>query len=92
MARSLSCLGGGTFASSLPCPLFVPHKGRLSNQLSYVPAVRRVRLSATLNTLRSVVNPERSVCCCRAGGGVSLVVGQGVWGGVLMYAMWLLNF
>jgi hypothetical protein len=71
------------FAGSLPCPLFVPHKGRLSNQLSYVPAVRRVRLSATLNTLHSVVNPERSMCCCRAGGGVSLGVGRGCGVGCL---------
>jgi hypothetical protein len=75
-----------------PLPVARASQGQASNQLSYVPAVRRVRLSATLNTLRSVVNPERSVCCCRAGGGVSLGVGQGVWGGVLIYAMALLNF
>ena len=91
MARSLSCLGGGTFEGSLPCPLFVPHKGRLSNQLSYVPAVRRVRLSATLNTLPlwGILN---ALCAAVGLAGVSLGVGQGVWGGVLIYAMWLLDF
>ena len=62
-------------------PVARASQGQASNQLSYVPAVRRVRLSATLNTLRSVVNPERSVCCCRAGGGVSLGGAGGVgWG------------